>query len=175
MYKPNISKPTTQIVAHSPEVYPPITVTEPNLQYAALLSGDFASVCSELTAVMQYNYQKWILARQNSRLGHALEQIAMVEMQHLDMLGQLIVLLGGTPQYLALQKNRPAYWNGRMIFADTTLPAMLTRDIRNEEFTIENYRNQIKIIEDPCITAVLERIILDEEKHIQIFQSFLKC
>ena len=174
MRKPTAAKPTTNKLYQSPENYPPIAVKECNLQYAALLSNNFASTFSETTAIMQYNHQKWALAASNLKLSQTLGHIAMVEMKHLDFLGQLIVLLGGSPQYIAVNKNRPTYWNSRMIFADTTLPSVLQRNIQSEQYAIDAYQNQISLIQDEFVTAILARIILDEQVHLEIFKTFLE-
>ena len=50
----------------------------------------------------------------------------------------------------------------------------LQSDIDDEHKAIEGYRNSIKLIDDPSIQAVLERIILDEQTHIKILNSMLE-
>lgn len=74
-----------------PAPYPPVAVREKNPFYAALLAEDFAAATGELTAIHQYVYQSWIFAQRRY-------DIARVEMLHLDILGQLITLLGCVPK-----------------------------------------------------------------------------
>ena len=42
--------------------YPPLKVTGPNIQAACRLSQALAGAKSEMTAIMSYEYQHWILA-----------------------------------------------------------------------------------------------------------------
>lgn len=80
-----------------PSPYPEIKVAEPNLYYAELLMDDYAGVVSEFTAISQYLYHYFVLKRRHEDLGEMLENIAITEMRHMEILADTIVLLGGEP------------------------------------------------------------------------------
>ena len=91
---------SNQEVYSAAQPYPEITVSAANSQYAMLLQSDYAAMISEFTSINAYNYQSLILWQNNTALSNALHQIAIVEMRHLHMLGQTIILLCGNPQYM---------------------------------------------------------------------------
>lgn len=153
--------------------YPPIQITATNTQYAALLLRNYASAISEFSSINRYNYQSLMTMNNNSDLSNALHQIAVVEMHHLYTLGQLIVMLGGNPQYISIQKNHMVYWNGRMLSYNCEPSHLLQHNISAEQYAIDAYRHHCTIIEDPYIQVLLKRIILDEEVHLKVFNEFL--
>ncbi|BCI60285.1 ferritin-like domain-containing protein [Solibaculum mannosilyticum] len=158
----------------APEPYPSIQVCGPNKKYAQMLKIDLACPQSELTAVTQYVYQSWQLDPKLSQVSNTMRHVAMVEMHHLDMLGQLIVLLGGNPTFSCRQQGRQIIWDGGMVtYCHDSLAQMMKENIAAEEFAIETYQRQIKCIDDPNIVAILQRIILDEKVHLEIFHQYL--
>ena len=161
-----------QVVAPGP--YPPIRVAERNREYARMLGIDFASSKSEMTSVTQYMYHDWTLHRRYPEISSEMRRIAEVEMHHLDMLGQLIILLGGDPQYRAVRHNRCMYWNGDMVCERNNPPIMIQEDIRLEQSAIETYSRQARMIRDPYVVAVIERIIEDEKLHLKLFHQMLQ-
>ena len=69
--------------------YPDIKVEKENIEYAKLLMYPYASMISEDTATHLYMYQSFIL---DDNIGKILENIAIVEMHHLEMLAKTINL-----------------------------------------------------------------------------------
>ena len=155
------------------EPYPPLKVEQPNPHYAQILKNSLASSKSETTAVMQYTYQSWVLAAEFSEIADTMRHISMVEMHHLQMLGRLIDLLGGTPSYCCVQRNRQFPWNATMVFYGRMVRQMMQNNIAGEQEAIRQYRKQIQIIQDCHIQEILKRIILDEELHIELFKKYL--
>ena len=101
------ANPDSIPVIHS-NWYPPVAVTEKNLQYAQILMPDLAAAASEMTTVHQYLYQSWTAGsnynnescKPDSRALHknirrVIQRIAVVEQHHFTIIGQLITLLGG--------------------------------------------------------------------------------
>ena len=103
-----------------------------------------------------------------------MREIAVVEMHHLDLLSQVISLLGGDPTFSAVRNNRCIVWNGSMVNYCKNLPQMIRYNIRAEQEAIANYRRHIAFIKDRQIQALLERIIEDEEIHLAIFRQMLE-
>ena len=173
---PANSAPPVQksIQVASPAPYPPVTVEASNRQYAQMLRYDLASANSEFTSITQYIYQSWILDASYPQIAETMHRIAIVEMHHLNMIGELILLLGGVPLYSVAQNNRNVAWNGGMVQYQGAASACMKNNIIMERTAVDNYKKQIERIKDECVCAVLRRIILDEEVHIQIFSKFLE-
>lgn len=159
---------------HADAPYPPIAVEEPNRSYINLLKGDFAAPKSELSSVLQYLYQGWMLKKNFPEISQDMHGIAVVEMHHLDIWGQVIPLLGGTSDYSCYQRGRTLIWNGTDVFTCKNVRHMLLDNLAREKAAVAQYRQQASSIRDACIVALIERIILDEELHIQIFQKHLE-
>lgn len=53
-------------------------------------------------------------------------------------------------------------------------PEMMRGVIAGENAAIKKYQYQASYIKDPNITALLERIILDEQLHVQIFEKMAR-
>lgn len=153
--------------------YPKVEVQGKNIKYAHLLLEDYAGLTSEETAIHQYSYQNFNTFLLDCDFATILSQIAMVEMKHLELLGKTIKLLGVDPKMIT--KNHPffTYWSSSFVDYTTDKIAMLQSNIEIERKTIQNYKCHIRLIHDPFIQRLLERIIEDEEKHIQCFEQLL--
>lgn len=155
--------------------YPKVQVAGPNAAYARMLGCDLASAGSEMTAVCQYLYQSWLLANRCPEVSRAISQIARVEMHHLRLLGETIVLLGGDPRFWAFgSNNRPLWWNGSAVCYTGSIQKMMLENIAMEQAAIDEYTRQRLLIGDACICALLERIVEDEQLHISLFRRFLE-
>jgi bacterioferritin len=156
--------------------YPEVRVEEKNPYYADLLSQDYAGMVSETTAVMQYSYQHFDKFKENKEFAEIIAEIAEVEMKHLELLGETIKLLGKEPVYKTCESERGdcVFWTGDNVFYKTDLKDMLNADINSEKNAIKNYEHHKMLINDKYIKEMLSRIILDEKRHVQIFEMLLK-
>ena len=147
--------------------YPEIIVEE-NLPEAKILMPSYAGMASELTAILTYSFQSYITTAL-PELRSALEGIAKTEMHHHELLGTTIAKLGGYPIMGARQ-----YWNGS--FANYTLAPkkFLQQNIAAEETAIRNYEQTILNLSSPQIKMLIERIILDEQMHVEDFKELLQ-
>lgn len=150
--------------------YPEVRVERKNPNYARLLSLAYAGPDSELTTILLYVYGHHTARGKNpDALCDTLKYISMIEMRHLDMLGELILLLGGDPRFCGP--------NGRMGINTAMLgysadPCKIMRNaIAGEENAVRLYRDLIRAIDDRCVRDVLRRIVMDEEHHIKIFKE----
>lgn len=151
--------------------YPPVRVSAQNFAYAALLSRDLAGQVSEMTAVTSYVFQHMVI--EDEALSNALACISRVEMKHYELLGHLITAFGGCPR-LAVQSGCSLhYWSGQNISYEVNPAYFLPSNIKGELTAIAHYKERINQIDDPFAIKILERIILDEQNHIEIFNSFL--
>lgn len=100
--------------------------------------------------------------------------IGMAEMIHLQKLGELIVLLGGTVDFTARYKKGGRMWTPEYLSLPEQLPKMLLADIEAEKAAIRQYEVHIGMIRDECVNAVLARIIKDEHYHIMLLKDLLQ-
>jgi len=155
--------------------YPQIQVKERNQAYANLLSIDYCGSVSELSAITQYINNESCLSAKDCSLAKTVLGIAVAEMMHLQKLGELISLLGGTVDFIARQQNgRQKMWTPEYLTIPKNPQKMLLADIEAEKVAVSQYRMHIQMINDDCIKNILERIILDEEYHIMLLQILIK-
>lgn len=155
--------------------YPPTQVAEQNQAYAGLLSIDYCGSVSEMSAITQYINSESRLAYQKCPIAKTILGIAMAEMIHLQKLGELIYLLGGSVDFVAKHQNgRRQMWTPEFLNLQVNAEKMLLVGIESEKAAINQYRTHIKMIGDRNINAVLLRIIQDEEYHIMLLQASLR-
>ncbi len=151
--------------------YPELSACTSNNRYMPMLTQDFVATHSEFTTISMYLYQSWMLQEQYPELSKTIKRIAQVEMQHLDILGQLIVHTGGTPKYRAVYRDGYTVWNGTMVHYGVQIHDLLRRNIRGEQEACERYTLQAQKVQDPGLCAVFSRLALDEKLHAEIFQE----
>ncbi len=145
--------------------YPQVTIIKPNRRYAAIISGAFGSKGSEMTAITQYGIHRLFLQGYPEAFD-AYKYIASVEMTHWQLLGGLIRDLGLEPRFLSYETN--CYWNGSFPAYRRAYHEILEADVEGEYAAIEHYTRMIGLIDNEEIRSLFRRIILDEEKHIEI-------
>jgi len=134
----------------------------------ALLKEDYAGENGELGGVLQYVFQH-IQSEDNDSFANAILQIAIVEMTHLDMLGDAIKTLGGSAAF----DNGRYYWDSSNVNYATGFKEMLAANIEAEKTAIANYRSHAAQTGNVSVKALLERIIMDEELHLRFFEETL--
>lgn len=147
--------------------YPKIEVTQ-NVAESKLLMPVYSGSASELTAILTYSFQSYVSPKY-PEIVNALEGIAMTEMRHHELLGQTIYALGGYPVMGAR-----TYWNGSYVNYTLDPRKYLRQNIIAEETAIINYERTILNLSTDSVKTLLERIILDEELHIEIFKELLR-
>ncbi len=155
--------------------YPTVEVEKANLEYAYLLLEDYTGMSSELTSILQYSYQHFLKFQTNPIIAKTLSTIAMVEMKHLELLGETIKLLGVNPEFKVKDKQYELYscWNSKYVNYETDLIDILKSDIILEQIAINNYQKHYELINDLYIKSLLLRIIEDEKLHLKCFYSLL--
>lgn len=154
--------------------YPPMEVSRKNPAYANLLSVDYCGAVSELSAIARYINNENRISCMKCPVAKTILGIAIAEMMHLQKLGEMIVLLGGKIDFVAkYQDNRKRMWTPQYLTLPDQIKTMLQTDIEGEKKAIEQYTMHMRMIEDPCVNAILARIIKDEEYHIMILQTLL--
>lgn len=102
----------------------------------------------ELSAVTQYIYEH-INSKEYVELKKILLTISIQEMKHLNIIGELLVELGGTPYY---QNSNNEQWTAK-----------------EENVAIAGYKKAMMYTRDMRLKRIFSRIILDEKIHIEVF------
>lgn len=155
--------------------YPPTRVNERNPAYANLLSVDYCGSVSELSAIAQYINNQNRLSCDKCPMAKIILGISMAEMIHLQKLGELIYLLGGSVDFVARHRDgSQIMWTPKNLSLPHTSKEMIVADIESEVAAIKQYGMHINMINDACVNDVLKRIIKDEEYHITILKALLE-
>lgn len=154
--------------------YPEPKIERINLAYGMLLLDDYSGFVSEFTAVSLYTYQHFSASENNFQsYAELIKCISIVEMKHMELIAKTILKLGVVPEYAGSCSTMNQFWNGSFVDYTRGLKNMLNIDIKSEMDAINNYRHHICLINDQHIVELLKRIILDEEKHIELFKEEL--
>jgi bacterioferritin len=134
----------------------------------ALLKENYAGIVSELTAITQYVYQN-IVTADDKAFSSAIQKIAVVEMSHLNMIGNAIQLLGGVPTF----GDGRHFWQAGNVNYATNLAEMLRADIDAENKAIASYERHASQTGNSSVRCLLLRIIQDEKLHLRFFTEML--
>jgi len=162
---------TASTIYRDPKPYPIPQGLSRNIRYARILQYAYSAGSSELTGFHQYIYHSIATEQEQPELSQALKEIAMVELYHLQLLGQCIMQLGLLPTFGYYQGTRRARWNSGFVQYARYPKGVIELCIQAELQTIEYYQSAIGRISDKQVAALLYRITEDEEKHIKILEE----
>lgn len=152
--------------------YPDIDDIKEDKLTARIISPAYAQQKSEMTAVLQYSYQYIVLEKQGYKdFADTIEEISIAEMLHLEILGKMLIKLGVNPIYTAYPPARFNYYNTSYVTYSTCVEKILLDDIRAEQNAIRDYKNMLTKLNNDKVSAVISRIILDEELHLAKFKE----
>lgn len=135
-----------------------------------LLMPVYGGKTSETTAIMGYIFQSYVLGDKEPEISKCLEKIAISEMRHHDMLGTAIVRLGGVP-YIG---DTRGFWQGGFVNYTLNPKEMIQGDINGEKEAIRGYKDVIRLSKNDDVKALIARIVMDEEVHIETLESILR-
>ncbi|MCI8729266.1 MAG: rubrerythrin [Clostridia bacterium] len=150
--------------------YPKVESDAPNLKDAMIIRETYAGSVSETTAILGYIYDHLILDEIDSDIAAVMKKIAISEMRHLELLGDAIVALGGDPIYYGM---RYPFSGSYVTYRKAVRPILMSR-IAGEKSAIRGYRHAIAHLSNESAKALLERIIIDEEIHIDVLEDMLR-
>ncbi len=153
--------------------YPEVRIERPNPLYAQLLLKDYASMVSEFSAITQYLYHHHLLKARYPDVADLLECISIVEMSHMEFLGEAIVKLGGKPIYGTVTPQGISWWQGKYVHYGKNICDMLISDIQGEKDAIIQYQKHYGQIKDRYLRELLARIVRDEMEHIELLTEKL--
>ncbi len=150
--------------------YPIIPKLYPNKRYCNLIYDSLGGKKGELTAITQYIYEHNNLQNEKE-INHILKDIAIEEMHHLNILGNIIVNLGEKPIYK--NSNGKLWTTENVSYTTLKLKEIININIELEEESISRYQKILKYTNNIYLRRIYERIILDETTHLEIFKSIL--
>ena len=148
--------------------YPDIVDAQTDQQTVAILKNLAFSNTGELEAVLTYIYQSVLADKTHADIADIFEEIAVVEMTHQDMLMHAITAFGGIPKY---EDGNGNMFTTRYINYTLRLHEMLNNNIMAEEIAIRDYTEAAKRVKNQSLKDLFMRIILDEQKHLQVFKT----
>ena len=155
--------------------YPKLDQLQPDLCAAEIIAPSYASMSSELGAILQYLYHHFqYTERGMEKYATAMEDIAISEMTHFDLLGTALIRLGVDPVFTARPPRRYDYFNTSRIAYSTYPQKMLLDDIQGERMAIAQYEDMICRLRNEEVAALIQRIVMDERLHVQILSGLLE-
>lgn len=150
--------------------YPKIENATPDAYTVSILKNLAFSRIGEINGILQYIYQSVVARNVDDEISSIFEEIGIVEMMHLDLLMNAIIDFGGNPRYE--DANRMPYTTNYINYSNK-LKDMLNNNILAEQNAIENYKLAISKVKNESLKHLLERLIEDEELHLNIFKRIL--
>ena len=167
----NIKKEDYCLHSTFPEVEKNIKKDE---KVAKKLIDIYAGSKGEFTAVCQYIYQSFIVKPEYKELSDILENISICEMQHQEIISQILLSMGINPKfckYIDSNLNICNYWSAGNVKYITDISKFLDYNIKLEEYAINDYNELLKLTTNQNIIDIVKEIIKDEEAHIIVFNK----
>lgn len=154
--------------------YPPVKVCGRNSEYAAAMVDNIGACSSEMSAVSLYFYNSLITKGAFPEIAECFHGISIVEMHHLDIFGELALMLGADPRLWHCKDGKMVYWTPECNRYPDRILILIENALNGELGTIEKYKQQMEWIKDEHIAANLARIIKDEELHVELFKEMYR-
>lgn len=152
---------------HNHIPYPSVPKLYPNKKYAMMLYDDFAGELGELSAITQYIYEH-IQLKQHNLISKTLVRIAIQEMKHLALIGEVIKMLAEEPMYI---NSNQQPWSSKNVKYDIRdMAKIMDYNIETEKMAIKGYEKILNYTGNKQLRKLWERILLDENTHIEIFK-----
>ncbi|MEG0854122.1 MAG: ferritin family protein [Angelakisella sp.] len=160
-----------KMIYRGQETYPEIQACPRNEHNLQIICPLYSGTLSELSAIMQYNYQHLVLRARCNEVSEIIHEISMVEMHHLNLLGCAIIAMGGNPKYV--NPNTKSFWNASVVCYDEELCKALLTNLTQETEAHQAYMAAAAKVNNPALAALLRRIAADEKIHMDIFTNMI--
>src|SRR3954449_8340733 len=172
---------------HRKELIQQVKVGKPDARFGTFLLEQFGGATGELTAALQYCVQSFHV--ENAGIRDMLQDIAMEEFSHLEMVGKLIAqhtskidqapvydaplfrLKGGGPHFLDSQGS---CWTAAYINEGGNVVRDLRADIAAEAGARQTYEALIKACDDEGTKKALTHLLTREITHANMFMAALQ-
>ena len=157
----------------APGPYPEVRAGERNQRYGQAMLSNVGGSVSEMGAIARYLYGH-VTQAGRPEIAECFHHIAVVEMHHLAIFSELARQLGEDPRLWSPFRGGRRYWTPEYLRYPRKLEHLLRYALEEERGTIQKYNQQALWIRDGNILANLERIIADEQVHVQILTGLLE-
>jgi Mn-containing catalase len=172
---------------HRKELIQPVSVGAPDARFGTFLLDQFGGATGELTAALQYWVQSFHV--EDAAIRDMLQDIAIEEFSHLEMVGKLIAqhtskidqtpvydaplfrLKGGGPHFLDSQGS---CWTAAYINEGGNVVRDLRANIAAEAGARQTYEALIKACDDANTKKVLVHLLTREITHANMFMKALE-
>lgn len=172
---------------HKKETIHTVNIAEPNPRFAQLLLEQFGGATGELTAALQYWVQSFHC--ENAGIKDMLQDIAIEEFSHLEMVGKLIeshtknvdqteaykstlfAVRGMGPHFLDSQGSA---WSAQYINEGGDVVRDLRANIAAEAGARQTYEELIKLATDEGTKQTLVHLLTREISHTKMFMTALE-
>lgn len=148
--------------------YPEIKNATNDPRTVTILKDLLSGRSGEISGILQYFFQSRIAKQVDPEVAQILEEISIVEMEHMELLMDAIIEFGGIPRY---DNGRGQAFNSNNVNYSTKLKDMLDINIQGEQDAIKEYTNAQRMIGNESLKQLLARIIEDEQMHLNTFKS----
>lgn len=131
-----------------------------------LMTGLQKALTDETTSILQYLWQHWMVEGPYSpSFMEVFEKASRDEMKHMEIIAERIVVLGGDPntQCGNVVKSRDAM-------------QMVRDNVTAEKDAVKLYQELVVLADeekDAATRHILESILVDEEKHLDMWETML--
>lgn len=153
--------------------YPSIDNLTEDIRSGNIISFAYATLRGEITATLQYTYHHFYMEKTNEKNAELLMRIGIAEMKHIDILGSAMLKLGVDPKYVQCP-NSQVYYNTSVVSQATIPSKMLMDDIQGEMNAIADYQKMLFVLKNEQVEAIIQRIILDEQLHLETLKNMLE-
>ena len=153
--------------------YPSTSDLARDVRSGNIISFAYATLKGEIAAVLQYIFHKFHFELMECDDADVLMSIALAEMSHVDILGKTMLKLGVSPRFVQCP-NTYAYFNTSQVSKATSPVKMLMDDVQSEMTAIADYQKMLFVLKNEQVAAIVQRIILDEQLHLETFKKLLE-
>lgn len=162
-----------QSKGHIDLAYPIVKAEKPNLSYARIILDNIGGCASEMTAITLYAYNH-VIFREYEDVASAFGKVNIAEMRHFDIFSELALQLGENPRLWTQRYSQKVFWSPSCVKYSKQLVEALSIAVEEEKSAIKKYESQIEQIHDGNVVENLQRIIIDEKQHEEIFTRLLE-
>ncbi len=153
--------------------YPSTKNLTTDIRSGQIISFAYASLQGELTAILQYTYHAFHLSTFYKEDADVLTSISLAEMKHLGILGESMLKLGVNPRFVQFP-NSNSFYDTSCVSQAIAPQKMLMDDIQGEMNAITEYKKMLFVLKNEDVAAIIQRIILDEQLHLETLKNMLE-
>lgn len=141
-------------------------------EYGKMILDDIGAMNSKMSLLMQYFYSSIIIEDKLPKISQLFDQIVEIEANHLKILMKLALKLQVDPRLWTYQNDQCSYWSPAYLNYPQHINQILTTLIKQTANEIDKYVNQMTIIDDASIKAILNQMISDEKNNLNCLKKW---